>query len=724
MTPLEAALAYAARNWPVFPCRAADEETGDHDPETGELIIRSVKTPYTGTGFKAATKREHILQRWWADWPDAMIGVPTGEPIGAWVLDIDPRHGGDGTLASLEAEHAPLPRTRTATTASGGRHYYFRHVAGVRNRGNLGPGIDVRGDGGYVIAPGSVTAAGGAYAWTDECEPADAPQWLLDMVLRRPPPQQASSPAGHTLPRTGHNPAYVHAAVERELSDLAGTPMGNRNNALNDSAFALGQFVGAGALSRSEAEALLENVARGWGRDWAKCVKTIGNGLGAGILRPRKIPQSEFGGDDNTRLIDVTRMIENGLRKARDQAASAAHDEPPVPEAGLIIATPFVWRDPSTLPRREFVYGKHLVRRYVSVTVAPGGVGKSSMVVADCLAMVTGRPLLMGNGLADPLRVWLFNAEDPRDEMERRIAAACIHYGIGAADIGDRLFLDSGREQDLVVAVSDKNGVKIAAPIVEAVVEQLKRNRIDVMIIDPFVSTHGVPENDNGAIDKVAKLWAHIADECNVAIEVVHHVRKTSDRDASVEDSRGAVSLLAAARSARVLNRMTSAQAEAAGMEPEERFSFFNVQYGKANLSKLNGKLAWHRMASVKLGNGGGGNLKGVLQDDAGVVTRWEWPSAAAVAEKVPQEAFTAIRARIAGGDYGQSSNAGDWAGHIVGEVLEIDTTDKAGKRRIEAMLRAWIDDGQLAIEHKKLAPKYSMRPYVVAPQEVPYPTP
>lgn len=715
-TALSIALGYAARNWPVFPCRAADEETGDHDPETGELIIRAVKTPYTGTGFKAATKRDHILQRWWTDWPDAMIGVPTGEPIGAWVLDIDPRHGGEATLAALEAEHAPLPRTRIATTASGGRHYYFRHVAGVRNRGNLGPGIDVRGDGGYVIAPGSATAAGGLYAWADECEPAEAPQWLLDMVLRRPPPQQASGP-GPALPRTGHNPAYVHAAVERELSDLAATPMGNRNNALNDASFALGQFVGAGALSRSEAEALLENVARGWGRDWAKCVKTIGNGLGAGIMQPRKIPQSEFGGDDNTRLIDVTRMIEAGLRKAREQDALAADEQQaPEPEAGLIMATPFVWRDPSTIPRREFLYGRHLARRYVSVTVAPGGVGKSSMVVADCLAMVTGRPLLLGDGLVDKLRVWLFNAEDPRDEMERRIAAACIHYGIGPADIGDRLFLDSGREQDLVVAIQDKAGVKIVAPIVEAVVEQLKRNRIDVMIIDPFVSTHGVPENDNGAIDKVAKLWAHIADECNVAIEVVHHVRKTSDRDASVEDSRGAVSLLAAARSARVLNRMTAAQAEQAGIESEERLSFFNVQYGKANLSPPNGKMHWHRMMSVKIGNGGSGNLKAVLQDDVGVVTRWEWPSAAAVAEKVPADAFEAIKARISAGPYGESEQAGDWAGHIVGEVLEIDTSDTAGKRRVSAMMRAWIADKQLAIERRPARPGARPRPFVIVP--------
>src|SRR5690606_7351743 len=217
----------------------------------------------------------------------------------------------------------------------------------------------------------------------------------------------------------------------------------------------------------------------------------------------------------------------------------------------------------------DFVYGTHLIRKYVSVTVSPGGLGKTSLTIAEALAMVTGRPLL-GTPLSRALNVWLFNAEDPRDEMDRRIMAAAMHFRLSPDDVNG-LFLDTGREQDLIVAYEDKrSGLKINEPVVESVVDQIRRNRIDVMVVDPFVSTHGVSENDNGAIDKVTKLWAKIADETNCAIELVHHVRKSEGRDVTVEDARGAVSLLAAARSARVLNRMTDEQASEAGVPPGE----------------------------------------------------------------------------------------------------------------------------------------------------------
>jgi hypothetical protein len=89
--------------------------------------------------------------------------------------------------------------------------------------------------------------------------------------------------------------------------------------------------------------------------------------------------------------------------------------------------TEFVWRDPSTIPPRPWLYGRHLIRRQVSVTVAPGGVGKSSLTICEGLAMASGRQLL-GDWTAKDLRVWIFNLEDPRDEMERRIIAAMQHH--------------------------------------------------------------------------------------------------------------------------------------------------------------------------------------------------------------------------------------------------------------------------------------------------------
>lgn len=733
-TPLDIALSYIARSWPVFPCRAADEEAVDritgqvkYDPETGEVEILKVKTPITDNGFKAATRFAHIIRRWWSDNPTAMIGVPTGERIGAWVLDIDPRHEGNETLAALEQEYGELPATLTATTASGGKHFYFRHVAGVRNRGNLGPGIDVRGDGGYVIAPGSVTVAGGQYEWDNDLRPQDAPQWLLDLVVRKPTPTNTVAPSGHVT-----NSAYVNAAVDRELADLSATPMGNRNNALNDSAFCLGTFVGAGALPESEARALLQDVARGWGRDWARCAKTIENGLAAGIRNPREIPSAEHD-NDNTRLIDVSRMIENGLRKAKERAGQPAKEpanddaqagdvsekptqtsaSAPAPDHPAILATAFKWKDPRTLPRREFAFGTHYIRKYVSVTVAPGGLGKTANSIVEALAMVTGRPLA-GVKPPYPLRVWLFNSEDPRDELERRIMAACIKYKISAEDIGGRLFLDTGREQELIIAKDDKkSGIRIIEPVVEAVVNQIQANKIDVKIVDPFVSTHAVNENDNGAIDKVAKLWAQIADRTNCAIDIVHHLRKLADREATVEDARGAVALIGAARSVRVLNRMTANQAKEVGLAESDRYGYFSINHGKANLTPLSNRLDWRHLDGVGLGNGRG-HMK--PQDHAPVVSEWKWPTAEEVASRVTPEQRERIVSLLAGHAYKVARQAKEaWAGLAVMAAMDLDPDDKASAGVANGILRALLSEGVLRIDERRDERSRTMQKFVVA---------
>jgi hypothetical protein len=720
LTPLELAQHYVGQGWPVFPCRSHAEE--HFDQATGEIITLGEKTPLTPNGFKGATRFPRIIERWWSDWPNAAVGLPTGEKTGFFALDIDNKPGGaDGFewLAEMEAEHGPLPDTARVTSPNGGLHIYFKYVVGTRNRGALGAGVDIRSEGGYVLAAGSTMANGRSYKWeTDTRDIADAPAWLLDLLL----PKSAPAHTQYSLSAATNN-AYVDAAVDRELSELAGAPMGSRNNALNDAAFSIGTIVGAGALGEAEARALLQDVARGWGRDWSRCCKTIENGLKAGIQNPRHIPEPEFPAQDNTRLVDITRMIQRGLEKGRlrEQAArvdpdltvqddvsqnatdipeqevvSPASDIEPVNDNLLqspITATAFKWIDPKTLPRREFAYGSHFIRKYVSVTVSPGGLGKTSASIAEGLAMVSGRALL---GIKPPkrLRTWIFNAEDPRDEMERRIMAACIHYKLKPADLEGHLFLDSGREQELVVAIEDKRaGVRIQQPIVEAVVEQIERYGIDVMIVDPFVSTHGVNENDNGAIDKVAKLWAQIADYTNCSIDIVHHLRKVADREATVEDARGAVSLIGAARSVRVLNRMSEEQAGEAGINKEDRFGYFYTTYGKSNLTPLSHKAEWRHLVSTPLGNGTG---LAQPQDFAPVVTEWHWPSAEDVAGDLTEDQRASILAAVSASDYKKSPKAKNWVGSAVAYAVGLDLDDNVQRRRASSLVTALMREGAL----------------------------
>ncbi|MEG8224037.1 AAA family ATPase, partial [Sphingomonas sp. HH69] len=205
-----------------------------------------------------------------------------------------------------------------------------------------------------------------------------------------------------------------------------------------------------------------------------------------------------------------------------------------------LVATPFAWRDEADIPPRKWLYGRHLLRKFLSVDVAAGGVGKSSLKIGESLAMTTGQSLY-GKAIGDgPLRVWLYNLEDPMEETERRLHATAKHFRITPDDIGGRLFVDSGRDQPCVIAEETPNGARIATPVVDAIIHELMDRKIDVLILDPFVSSHAVSENDNRAMDMVAKQWARIADICDCSINLVHHVRKQNGTEATADSARGA----------------------------------------------------------------------------------------------------------------------------------------------------------------------------------------
>lgn len=161
---VNAALAYARRGWAVFPLHSPMEGACS----CGKPDCRNTgKHPRTPKGLHDATTDESTIRKWWTRWPTANIGVVTGEASGMFVLDVDPRNGGDLTLARLEREHGTLPPTLVARTGGGGRHILFAHPgmkvsAGVK----LGPGLDIKGEGGYIVAAPSVHASGAKYEWT------------------------------------------------------------------------------------------------------------------------------------------------------------------------------------------------------------------------------------------------------------------------------------------------------------------------------------------------------------------------------------------------------------------------------------------------------------------------------------------------------------------------------------------------------------------------------
>jgi hypothetical protein len=366
----------------------------------------------------------------------------------------------------------------------------------------------------------------------------------------------------------------------------------------------------------------------------------------------------------------------------------------------LFEPTVFEWQDPSSLPLRDWIYGRHLIRRHVSATIASGAVGKTSLKIVEALALATGRNLL-GQDVPKRSRVWLFNLEDDVIELRRRVSAAMIHYKIKPEDIGDRLHIDG--EKSLLITTTTRQATTINEPVVEAVVQAIAELEIDVLFVDPFVSSHDAPESDSGAMDLVMKSgWVRVAREGNCAVELCHHTTKAdaSSGMATAMSGRGSGAVVFACRSVQVLNPMSHEEAKAAALESP--VGYFSAKDDKQNLTLKTGSRDWYKMESVSLGNGGRGNLSCLRSDSMGVVTRWQWPTQASFVAEITGDQLQAIKDRLRDGAYRKDAQAKAWAGYAVGEVLGLGSSKEAmsgpDKQRVVRMLDTWVKDGQLRI--------------------------
>ena len=229
---LDAVLHYATvLRIPVFPCNPDD------------------KRPFTLHGFKDASREETQIRAWWARFPEAMIGIPTGENSGIWVLDIDvdPTKGVNGfpLWSELIARNGEVPATLTSITPRGGRHLFFLwqpQFTIKSTQGVPGDGIDIRSNGGYVILPPSARADGSTYRWDPQAgnAPVPAPAWLVALVSQRKEFTGRGKAARKSAKR---DLAWAMAALEDECNKIAATPPGQRNAALNLGAYNVYQIL-------------------------------------------------------------------------------------------------------------------------------------------------------------------------------------------------------------------------------------------------------------------------------------------------------------------------------------------------------------------------------------------------------------------------------------------------------------------------------------------------
>lgn len=307
---LDAALSYAARGWPVFP------------------LTPGGRVPLAGSrGFKDATVDAAQIRSWWAERPDANVGIRTGKDS-IIAVDVD-RHGkGDGetSLAALEETHGKLPGTWESITPRDGRHFYFDppNVA-VRTRNGIRPGVDIKGEGGYVVAPPSIVAGfDQPYARRNGQATAPLPQWVADLANEKPAPADKQEEPTTTPPlrpsaRSSASRSerhYADVALKLELKHLRQTAEGTRNDTLNKAAFNLGQLVGGGYLDRAYVESELSSTAAMIGLGEGEAAATIRSGIEAGMKEPRTI---------QPRPIRTTRTASSG-EAAADQTVAPSSD--------------------------------------------------------------------------------------------------------------------------------------------------------------------------------------------------------------------------------------------------------------------------------------------------------------------------------------------------------------------------------------------------------------
>lgn len=264
-----AALVYSTHyRWSVFPLQPRRKE-----PRPG-FPVRTYQRE------RRATEQE--IARWWQAAPSSNVALATGAISDFFVVDCDT----ESAYRDVLARGVPV-ETLTAKTGKG-YHLYFQYPEfPVGNRAKMLPGVDVRGDGGYVVAPPSIHPSGARYQWANRAPIARAPIWLLQLLKKEMTPT-ATPLLTPAKPLRG-NPCsdFASVALNREIQRLSSAADGQRNNALNCSAFCLGQLVSGGELEDIDVIAALWDTAMRIGLPEREAMPTILSGLNAGKRYPR-----------------------------------------------------------------------------------------------------------------------------------------------------------------------------------------------------------------------------------------------------------------------------------------------------------------------------------------------------------------------------------------------------------------------------------------------------
>jgi hypothetical protein len=410
------------------------------------------------------------------------------------------------------------------------------------------------------------------------------------------------------------------------------------------------------------------------------------------------------------RRTEIPRAVASARRKF-SQGPEGLHENPGPDDHKQFVFDPKPYRfpDPASIPKREWLYGRHYLRGVVTVTLGAPGRLKSTTSLTECVGMAAGRDLLTGKPLAcAPLRVAYLNGEENQDELDRRVAAICQHYRISREDCGDRLWVESTRDSPIRLAIlGPKGAAMVAQEVVDGLTKWCDACAIDVLVTDPLISFHKVRENDPGDMDMLLKeAFGRIVGKTR-SVDLVVHPRKPSpgEINTTITDLRGTSAQEAAFRIGRVFNFMTSAEATQLGIEENQRRLHVRIENGKGGPGPL-GKAKWVKIEVENLPNG----------DEVAVAVAWKPPDHFADVTVAHMEA---VRDWGATGEFRADPRSPKWLGWKVAELLGLKArhggeNSSAELAKIKKLLKTWCGNKVLDIA-KQPDEKSNEREFYVA---------
>lgn len=561
---VEAALAWAARGFRVFPLR-----------DNGK---RPVWEGWTET----ATSDPDTIRSWW-EGTDYNIGVLTTGLLG---VDLDMKEGRDG-LAAWRALGGPED-TLTVRTPSGGLHLYFWGADVRLSAGALGAGVDIRSHNGYLVAPGS-TIDGVPYQVIRDVPMQRAPA----AVVARCQAPAPSRPEAASVPLTDLD---TPAALDRARAVIAATPGAERGQQ-SDAAFRL--------AARVKDEGVSEIMCALLMMEWAgRCNPPIGaadleyrieNAYRYGQNRPgAKAPEVQFSG------VNIPPPPEM---------------PPPAPAVPQPVQTAMAAFG-NAIPASALAPRPHILRRFlmagdVTTLLAPGGVGKSLLTLTVAAHIAVGASFVdFGNAVGRPAKSIIYNAEDSLDEMSMRLHAICTILALPFEQVSSNIALISGKTHGRF-RLAEMNGrvPLLNNEAIDSIIAAASHQDVVLVALDPLNKLHTLQGNDNIEMGVVMEAVERIAEKAHVAVLLSHHVAKASGsngpkRAGNAEISMGAQSVVNSSRSAFTLLPPDDTDAKMLGLLDVERRLMVRLDDAKSNRWLPSGRATWFRKHGVRLLNG------------------------------------------------------------------------------------------------------------------------